>query len=229
MQPSQHSQHSQDWQPSPVPLFSDGPAPRLLDLAIAAQESGGKLSLDEEIQRYIRVVRGDWIANWNCSVYAASGVLDFAADSVTRAGALDSFPPEFREKATRAAGDMEPAEYLRMLAELVRILNREGVPEYSELPMAGWEFLQTFPYLFGFDAVLMDEGDGSFSDTVRSYVSSEHPYCHERAAPYATEAQRALVLFPGAQGLRPHLSWATRDGLRELIDTVNDHMQREHS
>ncbi|WP_142214169.1 hypothetical protein [Streptomyces sp. SLBN-118] len=216
-------------QPSPVSLFSDGPALRLLDLAIAAQESGGKLSLDEEIQRYVRVVRGDWIANWNCSVYAAAGVLDFAADSVSRLGALDSFPPEFREKAARAAGDMEPAEYLHMLAELVRILDRQGAPEYSELPMAGWEFLQIFPYLFGFDAVLMDEGDGSFPDTVRSVVSNEHPYCHERAAAYTTEAQRALTLFPGADGLRPHLSWATRDRLQELIDTVNDHMQREHS
>jgi hypothetical protein len=216
-------------QPSPVSLLSDGPAVRLLDIAVAAQESGGRLSLDEEIQRYIRLVRNDWAANWNCSVHASAGVLEFAADSVERAGGLDPFPPRFREVAARAAGDMEPADYLRTLAELVRILDRQGAPEYSELPMGGQEFLQTFPYLFGLDAILMDEGDRPFPEIVRSMLTNEHPYCHERAAAYSAEAQRALCLFPGPDALGPRLSWADRDRLRELIDTVNDHMQREHS
>ncbi|MFJ8072582.1 hypothetical protein ACIQ7Q_01240 [Streptomyces sp. NPDC096176] len=210
-------------------LLSDGPALRLLGIAVAAQESDGRLELDEEIQRYIRLVRNDWIANWNCSVHASAGVLEFAADSVERAGGLDSFPPQFREVAARAAGDMEPADYLRTLAELVRLLDRQGAPEYSELPMGGEEFLQTFPYLFGFDAILMDEGDKPFADAVRSVLTNEHPYCSMRAAAYSTEAQRALALFPGPDALRPRLSWADRDRLRELIDTVNDHMQREHS
>ncbi|MFB7374704.1 hypothetical protein ACFC0D_33235 [Streptomyces sp. NPDC056222] len=215
-------------QSPPVSLFSDGPALRLLDLAVAAQESGGKLSLDDEVRRYVRVVTQDWIANWNCPVYTACGVLELAADSVDRAGTLEPFPPAFREKAARAAGDMDPAEYLRTLAELVRILHREGVPEYEELPMAGWEFLQTFPHLFGFDAILMDEG-GPFADSVLSFLTGEHPYCHQRAAAFTTEAQRALALFPGEDALRARLSWATRDRLRELIDTIDDHMQREHS
>ncbi|MEU9300739.1 hypothetical protein [Streptomyces sp. NPDC048269] len=43
-------------QPSLAALFSGGPALRLIDLAISVQESGGKLSLDDEIRRYIRVV-----------------------------------------------------------------------------------------------------------------------------------------------------------------------------
>ncbi|MGW1943380.1 hypothetical protein ACWCRC_03480 [Streptomyces sp. NPDC001940] len=213
----------------PASLFSDGPAPRLLDLAVKAQESKGELSLDDEIRRYIRTVRGNWIANWNCSVYAASGVLEFTADSVERGEGLTPFPPEFREKAERAVGDVDPAEYLRMLAEIVRILDREPSPEYNELPMSGWEFQLTFPYLFGFDAILMDEGDQEFADVVRSAVTNEHPYCAERAASYTTEAQRALVLFPGPDGLKRHLYWATRDRLQELIATTNEHMQREHS
>ncbi|MFF8277216.1 hypothetical protein ACF05T_14075 [Streptomyces lateritius] len=217
-----------DVQATPVSLFSDGPVPRLLDLAVSAQESGGEISLDDEIRRYIRLVRGDWVADWNCSVHAASGALEFAADSVERLGSLDGFPPEFREKAARAAGDMDPAEYLRTLAGLVRIMDREIVREYTELPMAGWEFLRVFPYLFGLDAILMDEG-GPLADSVRERLENEHPYCQELAAGYATEAQRALVLFPGVDGLRARLSWATRDGLRVIIDTVNDHMQREHS
>ncbi|MCM2390013.1 hypothetical protein [Streptomyces albipurpureus] len=213
----------------PTSLFSDGPVLRVLDLAIAAQESGGKLSLDDELQRYIRLVRGNWVANWNCSVYASSGVLDYASDSVAQQGGLDSFPPEFKEKAARAAGDMDPADYLRTLAELLRIADRQGVPEYRELPLSGWEFLQTFPHLFGFDVVLADEGDLPFAGLVERFATAEHPFCHERSAALATEAQRALVLFPGGQCLKERLSWATHDGLTELIDTINNHMQREHS
>ncbi|MET9463708.1 hypothetical protein ABZY44_02590 [Streptomyces sp. NPDC006544] len=216
-------------QPSPTALFTGGPALRLVDLALSVQESGGKLSLDDEIRRYIRVVAGDWAARWNCPPYVAAGLLEFAGDSVARSGTLEAYPPEFREKVTRAADGMEPAEYLRMLAEMVRILDREPAPEYDELPMAGWEFLQVFPHLFGFDAVLMDEGDLPFTDTVERFVTAEHPYCADRAAALATEAQRALVLFPGGRCLGDRLHWATRDGLRGLTDTVNDHMQREHS
>ena len=116
-----------------------------------------------------------------------------------------------------------------MLAEIVRMFNRQASPEWDELPMRGWEFLQVFPYLFGLDAILMDEGDKDFATVVDTAVTSEHPYCYERAAAYTTEAQRALVLFPGPDALKDRLSWATRDCLQELIDTVNDHMQREHS
>ncbi|MFJ8669428.1 hypothetical protein [Streptomyces sp. NPDC093600] len=202
---------------------SGAPAPRP-----RRHGTGDWTSLDDEIRRYVRLVRGNWVAGWNRSVHAASGALEFAADSVERLGSLDGFPPEFREKAARAAGGMDPAAYLRTLAGLVRVLDRESVREYTELPMAGWEFLRVFPHLFGLDAVLMDEG-GPLADGVRERLENEHPYCRELAAGYATEAQRALVLFPGVDGLRARLSWATRDGLHVVIDTVNDHMRRGHS
>ncbi|MFD9290798.1 hypothetical protein ACFWBV_21415 [Streptomyces sp. NPDC060030] len=169
------------------------------------------------------------MANWNCSVYSSSGALDAASTFIEKFGMLNSFPSEFRRKAVRAAGDMDPAEYLSILAELVRMADRQGAPEYDELTMGGREFLQTFPYLFGFGAIFADEGDRSFVELIRSSVTDEHPYCAERAVAYATEAQRALVLFPGVGGLTSHLSWATRDRLQAIIDTINDHMQREHS
>ncbi|WP_405949297.1 hypothetical protein OG588_25430 [Streptomyces prunicolor] len=89
--------------------------------------------------------------------------------------------------------------------------------------------VQTFPRLFGLDAILMDEGELEFADAVRSSVTSEHPYCYERAASYTTEAQRALVLFPGPDALKSRLSWATHSRLQEVIDTINEHMQRERS
>ncbi|MFF3781785.1 hypothetical protein [Streptomyces sp. NPDC001933] len=213
----------------PASLFSDGPVRRILDIAVAVQESGGELSFDDEIRRYVRLVRSDWVADWNCSVYSSSGMLDAAADFVERAGTVDAYPSEFGKKVVRAADGMDPAEYLRILAELVRMADRQGVPEYEELAMGGREFLQTFPCLFGLDAMLADEGDRPFADVIRSAVTDEHPYCTGRAVSYSTEAQRALVLFPGADGLRKHLSWATRDRLQEIVDTVNGHMRREHS
>ncbi|MFJ6849720.1 hypothetical protein ACIQM3_04145 [Streptomyces sp. NPDC091271] len=212
----------------PPSLLSDGPVQRVLDIVIAVQESGGKLSLDDEIGRYVRLIRNDWVAHWNCSVYFSAGVLDLAADAVERSGTLEAYPSEFKRKLARAAGDMDPAEYMRILAELVRMADRGGVPEYGEKPLGSTEFLQSFPFLFGFGAILMDEGDRPFADLVRSSLTSEHPYCTERAVAYATEAQRALVLFPGVNGLGKRLPWATRDRLQEIIDTVNDHMRREH-
>ncbi|MET9362657.1 hypothetical protein ABZX93_17320 [Streptomyces sp. NPDC006632] len=218
-----------DVQSFPVSLFSDGPALRFLDIAIKVQESRGEISLDAEIQRYIRLIRSDVIASWHCSVYAAVGVLKFAADSVETHGGLSDFPPEFREKAKRACGDMAPAEYLRTFAEIVLVLDRQPTPEYCELPVAGWEFLHMFRHLFGLNAILMDEEDRAFEEIVANIVSAEHPYCHEQALAYALEAQRAMILYPGEDGLREHLYWATRDTLLELIHTVNDHMQREHS
>ncbi|WP_159050360.1 hypothetical protein [Streptomyces cellostaticus] len=201
---------------------------RLLDIAIAVQESSGNLSLDNEIQRYIRVVNSDKIAQWNCSVYSATGVLEAIANHI-EAFEAESLPSHFQDRMKRACGGMESPDYLRTLAEIVRIHDRQPPPEYWELPMAGWEFLQTFPYLFGLDVILMDEGDKDFAAVVRSAVTDEHPYCHERAAAYATEAQRALVLFPGPDALAERLSWATRIRLQELVATVNDHMQQEHS
>ncbi|MFE9534122.1 hypothetical protein [Streptomyces sp. NPDC006691] len=216
-------------QPFPASLFSGGPALRILDVAIRAQESRGELSLDAEIQRYIRTIHSDWVADWNCSVYAASGVLELAAGFVRTSSGPSDLPPDFRGKLERACGDMNPAEYLEMLAEIVRMLDRQVPLDYEELPMSGWEFRLAFPYLFGLDAILMDEGGREFSDHVRSVVTAEHPYCRAPASAYTTEAQRAMILFPGEDGLRGRLHWATRERLVELIDTVSDHMQREHS
>ncbi|MER8236919.1 hypothetical protein [Streptomyces sp. NPDC094049] len=202
-------------------MFSDGPVVRLLDLALSVRDSAGRLSLDAELGRYVRLVRGDAVAHWNCSVYAAAGALEAAADG------LGDAPAAFREKAARAAGDADPAEFLRTLAKSLRERDRAGAAEFSELPMDGWEFLRTFPLLFGLDAILMDE-PGPVGETVRTLLGNEHPFCTELAAGYAGEAQRARVLFPGAEGLRPRLSWATRDALLSITATVDDHMRREH-
>ncbi|MEU9097156.1 hypothetical protein [Streptomyces sp. NPDC048361] len=216
-------------QPFPASLCSGGPVLRLLDIAIRAQESRGGTSLDDEIQRYVRVIRGDWIADWNCSAYVASGLLELSAQFAKSSADLSCFPLDFQVKLKRACGDMGPADYLETLAGIVRIVDRQPLLGYDELPMADWEFRLAFPYLIGLDVILMDEGDREFPEIVLGAVTAEHPYCRDLAAAYATEAQRATIIFPGEDAIKSHLTWATRSALRELIDTVEAHMQKEHS
>ncbi|MCP3818854.1 hypothetical protein NLX86_12260 [Streptomyces sp. A3M-1-3] len=205
---------------------------RLIDLAIRVQESTGALSLDEEIRRYIRVVRKSDTAEWSCSAHAAAALLDFVGDFLA-AGGLDSAPPEFRQKLAQASEGIEPAEYLQTLAGIVRILDRDLPPEYSELPMNTWEVGLTFPLLRGFTAALTDDLESvTLSDSVRAYIATEHPFCPESLAPWAAEAHRALVLFPDAESLQANLlqpiPWISADALRELLRTVDEHMMREH-
>ncbi|MFF1367010.1 MULTISPECIES: hypothetical protein [Streptomyces] len=207
----------------------DSPATRLIDLAIRVQETGGGLSLDDEIRRYNRMIRNSWRANWNCPPFTTAALLDFIGVVISSPEFLASRPRTFDEKISRAAGGMDPAEYVHMLAGMVRILDREPPAQYDELPMSRWELSATFPHLDGFTAEMMDGGHASFADAVTSYVTNEHPDCADVAVAITTEAQRALVLFPDEQSLGRYVSWISRQRLHALLETVNDHMQREHS
>ncbi|MCY0928510.1 hypothetical protein OTB20_20350 [Streptomyces sp. H27-H1] len=107
---------------------------------------------------------------------------------------------------TRSADGMGPTEYLRTLAETVRILDREPAVEYDELPMAGWEFLQVFPHLFGFDAVLMDATCGESTrdprPEPRRHVPDRAPGL--TAAPDVPTSRRVRrAVGTGAGPLRP--------------------------
>ncbi|MFF4263006.1 hypothetical protein [Streptomyces virginiae] len=207
----------------------DSPATRLIDLAIRVQEAGGGPSLDDEIRRYNRMIRSSWRADWNCPPFTAAALLDFIGFALSSPGFLASRPKAFDEKLSRAADGMDPVEYVHMLAGMVRILDREPPAPYDELPMSRWELSATFPHLDGFTAEMMDGGHDSFTDAVAGYVTNEHPYCTDVAVPLTTEAQRALVLFPDERSLGRYVSWISRGRLHELLETVNDHMQREHS
>lgn len=208
--------------PSTADVYNSGPVRCLLDLAVRVQGSGGSLNLDDELRRYIRAVQASWTARTHCDPYTAAALLDLVAQTLEGPGAAERTPAEFRERMARAAGDMDWAQYLRMLAGLVRILDREPPAFYAELPMAGWESSVTFPHLGGLRAILADDqlpGE-TFAETVRAYVTQEHPFCDEHLAPVAAEAQRALVLFPGE---RSYGDWS-RAGLLDLLEVINDHM-----
>ncbi|MFF1482281.1 hypothetical protein ACFVYD_32810 [Streptomyces sp. NPDC058301] len=214
-------------------LFTGGPVAHLLDLAIRVQASRGALSLDDEIRRYGRLVAASGTAHRNCPVRTGAALLDFLGDLLERK-ALDGAPLEFLEKVSAAAEGSDPAEYLHMLAGIVRILDRDLPPEYGELPMNAWEAGLAFPYLAGFTARLTDDLESAtVADAVRAFIAAEHPFCPDSLAPWAAEAHRALVLFPDADAVRrnllPAIPWISPDALRELLATVDEHMLREHS
>lgn len=218
-------------------MFNNGPAMRLLELAIRVQESRGALSLDDEIRRYIRLVRKSGTAEWNCSAYTAAALLDFIGEFLAN-GTLEATSREFREKLAQASDGAETAaeaaDYLATLAGVVRILDREPTAEYGELPMNPWEAGLTFPLLSGFTAFLTDDLEStSLSESVRSYIGNEHPFCAEFLAPLAAEAHRALVLFPDADSLRGNLlgpiPWISGNALRDVLGTVDTHMTHDHT
>jgi hypothetical protein len=207
----------------------ESPASQLIDLAIRVQETVDGPTLDDEIRRYNRTIRNSWRANWNCPPFTAAALLDLVGEVISSPASLASRPQAFQEKLARAADGMDPAEYLHTLAGMVRVIDREPPASYDELPMSRWELSVAFPHLNGFTAEMMDGGHATFADAVTSYATNEHPYCVEVIVPFTTEAQRALVLFPDDHSLGRYISWISRDRLSELIDTLNDHMQREHS
>ncbi|MBD0745552.1 hypothetical protein [Streptomyces sp. CBMA152] len=214
-------------------LFTSGPVAHLIDLAIRVQTSQGELSLDDEIRRYIRVTGASDTAKWSCPARTGAAMLDVAGELLTENSPV-AIPDEFRQKLAQASGDEDAAEYLHTLAGIVRILDRDLPPDYSELPMNTWEAGMGFPHLSGFTAHLTDDVEAtSLADSVNSYIAGEHPFCTEVLPRTAAEAHRALVLFPDADSLRTNLlrpiPWISADALRELLRTVDDHMLREHS
>ncbi|MFI1175570.1 hypothetical protein [Streptomyces melanogenes] len=214
-------------------LFTAGPVAHLLDLAIRVRASQGALSLDDEIRRYGRLVADSGTANRTCPVRTGAALLDFLGDLLER-DALDGAPQEFRAKLSTAAEGTDPAQYLHTLAGIVRVLDRDLPPEYTELPMNTWEVGLAFPCLTGFTAQLTDDLDSAtVADAVRALIAAEHPFCPDSLAPWAAEAHRALVLFPDAAAQRENLlhtiPWISPDALRELLHTVDGHMLREHA
>ncbi|WP_369376979.1 hypothetical protein [Streptomyces sp. cg36] len=214
-------------------LFTSGPLAHLLDLALRVQSSGGALSLDDEVRRYVRVTGTPGAGGAECPARAGAALLDLVGDLLAD-GAPVTVPGEFRQKLARAAEGTGEAEYLHTLAGIVRVLDGGPPAEYDELPMNGWEAGEVFPHLCGFTVHLTDDLESAtFADAVRSHLAAEHPFCGQSVAPLAAEAQRALVLFPDGssqrENLLPTIPWVSPDALRELLRTVDEHLLGEHA
>ncbi|MFC9911218.1 hypothetical protein [Streptomyces sp. NPDC127197] len=212
-------------------LFIDGPMRRVLELAAAVRDSGGSLSLDIELRRFIRTTRATVATDWVCPLATVTALLDHVAGLC--ADGTEAPPREFRQFLERAGAGADAAAYLHSLAEKLRALEQDPQDDYDELPLSRWEIDVRFPQLSGFGVNWVYEGEfATLEESLEAAIDSEHPYCGEFLAPLAAEAQSALVLFPGERamqdGLSPVVGWATPQALRDLLQAVDDHMQQEH-
>ncbi|RSS56755.1 hypothetical protein [Streptomyces sp. WAC01280] len=211
-------------------LIEDGPVHRLMDLAITAQAEGAP-PLQDEVDRFCRLVRDCPQASWSMPLAAVSALLDALADRLTSA---DSAPPPDRvmERLSLAAGGQPPAELLRRLSRYTRDQDEVPSPTLDELPMVSWEAWIRFAALEGvtpfFEAL-----DLSPQEAVKEAARAEHPYeCHTRTATLAAQIQLALLSFRTPEELDASLGefipWVNHDVLRELLRAVVDHFAEEH-
>ncbi|MEV5728035.1 hypothetical protein AB0N50_19805 [Streptomyces pharetrae] len=217
--------------PHTARLFVDGPLRRVLQLAAVVTASGGELSLDDELRRFIRTTRATVATDWVCPIATVAALLDHTAR--LQAEGVESMPPEFRQLLERAGAGADAVAYLHSLAQRLRALEQDPQDDHDELPLSRWEIDVRFPQLSGFGVNWVYGGEfPTLAESLDAAIGSEHPYCRELLAPLAAEAQSALVLFPEEQamreGLSPVVRWATPQALRRLLRAVDDHMEREH-
>ncbi|MGW2814669.1 hypothetical protein [Streptomyces sp. NPDC001415] len=211
--------------------FSDGPIARLLDLCISSQERGGA-PLEDELVRFCRSIDNSDAARWALPVATVAALLDLASEELERSGA--SKPPvDFMERLAKAAGRTSGPEHLRMLAGLIRVIDRQGLPDFQELPMSAWEARMKFPRIQQFE---WWAGSGEFEDFdhgLREGIESEHPSgCHQELPPLAAELQQALLIFSNKEemekALRPVIPWASMSIFRDILHLIQIHFTEQH-
>ncbi|MEU7514815.1 hypothetical protein AB0B13_22905 [Streptomyces sp. NPDC042898] len=211
-------------------LFDGGPIGRVLDLAIHAQTPGGP-RLEDQLDRFCRLVRDSAEASWVMPLAAVSALLDQLADRVAETGTA-SLPVSARDKLARAAGDWPVVDLLRFLADYTRDEDSEPSPDPSRLPQSSWEIWVRYPTINTYSGFFMS-GEYTVTEAVRVAAASRHPdECHTLTAALAGEIQSALLGYRTPAELDANLGysipWATYDTLRELLRAVLDHFADAH-
>lgn len=213
-------------------VFDRGPVNRILDIVIECQESRGEREIDEEIARFLRLLRWSNEVDWVCPAVTVTALLDLASEfwNDHKEGLV---PPSFREKIDRVSGGSDQAEYLNTLAGVVRAVDRELLMDFDRLALSGWESEVYFGNLLGFYGIWVNLGEyETFEESVAAAIDSEHPYCAEYLGPLSAEAQRALVVHLQSPDLAADaarvMPWTTADELVHLLSLINDHMRHAH-
>ncbi|WP_393097962.1 hypothetical protein [Streptomyces sp. LN325] len=213
--------------------FDRGPVARVLDLAIMCQESQGTYALTDELGALVRLIRSSDEAEWLCPVTAVTALLDLAAEHLS-AGPDAPLPEEFTAKLGRAAAGTDGPAYLRLLAETIRLVEREAVTDPGGTPGSAWESEVRFRALRGFHDNWLSDGEyPTPREAIRAAIDSEHPFCGEFLAPVAAQAQYALVHVLESHDAQSPMArtmpWATAETLTVLLDTVNGHLRHDHT
>ncbi|GAA0457525.1 hypothetical protein GCM10009544_20160 [Streptomyces stramineus] len=144
----------------------------------------------------------------------------------------DTAPAGFTAKLERAAGEQSGPDFLRLVAQMIRVLGRHPLPDFQTLPMSPWEIKVKFPRLYHFSAWVSWGIYDSLAEGIQEGVESEHPDCHEFLPALAGELQEALILFPDSEqmktALKPGIDWACADTFRDVLRRVNEHIAEQH-
>ncbi|MEV6394162.1 hypothetical protein AB0M39_05155 [Streptomyces sp. NPDC051907] len=212
-------------------VFNNGAVSRILDLAVACRHDDAS-PLEDELARFCRTIEDSPQADWAMPVATVSALLDLLSDQLASEEPPET-PAGFSEKLGEAAGELSGPEFLRLLSGLLRLQDREAVPDFEQLPMAAWEARLKFGRIAQF-WWWVDSGEyEDFDEGVREGVASEHPTrCHQDMSALAAELQEALLLFPTPQaleaGLVEAIPWASKPVLQAILNAVHVHFEEQH-
>ncbi|MFE5592323.1 hypothetical protein [Streptomyces sp. NPDC056549] len=212
-------------------VHTSGVLARLVGLA-AASRNPGAAPLEDELQRFSRLMQDSRTIAWAMPFYAAASLLDGLADEYGTER-FTARPTEFRARLARAAGDEPADDFLRSLAALVRDPRFSDCPGYDELPLSQWEALARFDVVNEFASQLpTGEYDMNLETEARDLVAMDHPDCHGRVADLAGQLQRVLYMFRSPAELdaafAPVMPSVTTARLRLLLDSVHAHFAAQH-
>ncbi|MFD7323214.1 hypothetical protein ACFV9D_19305 [Streptomyces sp. NPDC059875] len=215
-------------------VFNNGAISRLLELAVACRRDPSR-TLEDELTRFCRTIRDTPQAEWAMPLATVAALLDLVSDQVVEVDPA-TLSAGFAEQLAEAAGDLPAPEFLRLLSGMLRLQDREPIPDFDRLPMAAWEAELKFGRIRQF-WWWVDSGEyEDFDEGVRAGVASEHPHgCRAAMSALAAELQEALLLFPApaapsapVAGLAETAPWASRPVLQAILQAVHAHFDEEH-
>ena len=160
-------------------VLTSGVLARLVDLA-AASRNPGAAPLEDELQRFARLMRDSRAIAWVMPFDAVASLLEALADEYGTERFV-ARPTVFLDRLARAAGDEHADAFLRTLAALLRAPWFGDCPGYDELPLSQWEALARFDVVNEFASQLPTGEYGSDPEAeARDLVATDHPDCHGR-------------------------------------------------
>ncbi|MEU9009852.1 hypothetical protein AB0D12_08710 [Streptomyces sp. NPDC048479] len=211
----------------PEGIFTSGPLFQLVSLAAWHDDP-----LEWQVLRLQRIVRTEyWDAHWRHPMQPLASQLDYMAATLTK-DFFASCPPAAQEAWTTAAGNKSVAEFMRELAMLLRVADRDLDPDYDEIPLVEWEVRARFPLLLALGNWAYDDEYDSFEASVQGRIDAEHPFCDRELVPIIAQAMEALALCAQsgrfASALESYASGATSAALATLTDLGHAHMRARH-
>jgi hypothetical protein len=211
----------------PEGILTSGPLFQLV-----SEAAYGPDPVEWQVLRLMRVLRTEhWEAHWRHPMQPLASQLDYMAATFT-SDFFASCPTTAQETWIAAAEKKPVPAFMAELAMLLRVADRQHVPDYDEVPLAKWETHARFPLLINLDMWAYDDDYDSFEASVQGRIDAEHPFCDWELVPAVAQALEALALCAQsgsfAAALRSHASGATPDSLAAYAELGHTHMRTHH-